>query len=121
MSSVLAALAAGRVRPRDGWRVAAREGLAGLGSGAATAIVSVPFLLAMTDDVHTMLMVPFTIVIVTAAAGVVAAGVPCLVLYWKLDPNAIAVPAMTTIMDVCGIALYFYVAKAVLVIFGLEK
>lgn len=121
VSTILAALAARRIHPRDGWRVAAKEGLAGLGAGTVTALVSVPFLMMMTDDLHAGITVPLAILVLTAMANVVAASLPFLVLHLNLNPNVISAPAMTTIVDVGGIAIYFYIAQAVVVMFGLDR
>ncbi len=120
---VVRALALGEVRPRDAFRVLRKE------LGVALLIAIVLGLLSFGKVLflsHSSVIPPDLSLIQIAVAIAVALGVqvitatmigallPLMAAAAKLDPAVVASPALTTVVDITGLLLYFGTAKLLL-------
>jgi magnesium transporter len=119
---VVRALALGEVRLRDWWRVIRRELAAGLALGGILAsigfvrVVAWQYLFHLYGD-HSMLI---ALTVAGSLVGVVAWGtlagsmLPLVLRSLGFDPASASAPFVATLVDVCGILIYFTVASVVL-------
>jgi Mg/Co/Ni transporter MgtE len=148
VGTVLGGLSSGDLKLSDWSWVVPKEMLAGVGSGAVTCLAILPLLAAMQISPHVTAAVVITLPVLTVrkdggggssnplhtyfiysvftshlsqvlAAGL-AAGLPFFVAACGLDPTAVAAPAMTTLVDVCGLLAYFSIARLVFAFCGLD-
>lgn len=65
-------------------------------------------------------VVGLTLILVSAMASTLGALLPFACLAMGLDPNVIAAPAMTSIVDVGGILAYFFIANSIFDLWGIH-
>jgi magnesium transporter len=119
---VVRALALGEVRLRDWWRVVRRELAAGLALGGILASIGLLRIVAWQHLFH-----PYgdhyfliAVTVATSLVGVVAWGtlagsmLPLVLHSLGFDPASASAPFVATLVDVCGILIYFTVASMVL-------
>lgn len=112
-TTIVRALAVRDVRPRDVLRVAWRELRTGLAMGlvlAAAAFV----LLALLFDRPLALVVATAMVAICGLAALVGGLMPIAARSLAIDPAVFSAPFVTTIVDACGLLIYFTLARAVL-------
>lgn len=116
---IIRAMALGEVRLRDWWRVAGQEVLAGLTLGLILACIGAIRILAWeglfgTYGEHYVLIM-FTVSV--SLVGVVAWGtlsgsmLPFVLRKVGFDPASASAPFVATLVDVCGLLIYFNVAR----------
>lgn len=120
VGTVLGALSAGQLQLCDWHKVLTKECLAGLGAGSLTDIAVLPLLAVLKISPHTSVAILVTLPALTVLASALGAGLPFLVCALGGEPEVIAAPAMTTLVDVGGLLAYFLIAKVVFAAFGLE-
>lgn len=112
-TTVTRALALGDVRPRDIFRVLARESRTGallglllgaLGFGIAGALYSLPI----------GAVIGLTLLAVCTVAAVVGGCMPLLARAVRVDPAVFSNPFISTFVDATGLLVYFAIASAVL-------
>lgn len=112
-TTITRALSLGDVRPRDVFRVLAREVRVGitlglllgsLGFGITAALYSVPI----------GTVVGLTLLGVCIMAATVGGAMPLLGKAIKADPAVFSNPFITTFVDAAGLILYFFIAKLIL-------
>lgn len=120
---VVRAIAVGEVTLRDWWRVMLKEATVGLllcGLLGALAFGKVLFLSGDTvlPGGYTLVQVAWVISIAlaiqTVTSTIVGAGLPVLAKALRLDPAVVSTPALTTIVDISGLLIYFTTAKMLL-------
>jgi len=120
VGTVLSVLTAGNISSQDWFSVVMKEAMSGLMIGILLAGWFIPLAMAvMGTSLPVAVVVGITIPILSFVAAGLAAGLPFSCLRLGLEPADIAAPAMTTIIDVLGLLLYFVTAGVVLGYFGI--
>ena len=112
--TIIRSLALGEIRPRDAWKVLAREAGTGLALGVLVSLAA--FAQASLSGVsHTLaLTVSLTMLAICIWSTAVGALVPLLAQRAGMDPAVLSAPLITTLVDATGLVIYFTIAKAVL-------
>ena len=127
---VIRAMSLGEFTPSEFLRVVWKELRIGLALGALLgvlialgswvlikALISSETLVAMTDNHNLAALVAVVGIALTlqvAASTFIGAALPMLARSIKLDPAVVASPAITTIVDVLGLLIYFSIATSML-------
>jgi magnesium transporter len=120
---VVRALAVGEIAAKDWWRVVLKEATVGLllcSLLGALAFVKVLFLSGGTELPigYTLgkiaLVIAIALSIQTVTSTVVGAALPMLAKALRLDPAVVSTPALTTVVDITGLLIYFTTAKLLL-------
>lgn len=120
---VVRALAVGEVTARDWWRVVLKEAAIGLMLCTllgALAFGKVLFLSGGTElpAGYTLMQLAWVISVAlsiqTVISTIVGAGLPMLAKALRLDPAVVSTPALTTVVDITGLLIYFTTAKLLL-------
>lgn len=119
IGTVLAGLSSGELKQRDWLRVLTKECLTGVGVGVVIALATVPLLTTLRISWHVSLAILVTLPALTVLSLAIAAGLPFACVALGQNPTVIAAPAMTTLVDVGGLILYFMIAHAVFHVFGI--
>jgi magnesium transporter len=94
-------------------QVVFREARVGVLLGTAVAALAyVPVLLLFEAGLAAT--VSLTLVAVCAFATLVGSGMPLLARRFGIDPAVVSAPVVTTLVDTCGLILYFLIAKFVM-------
>jgi magnesium transporter len=112
--TIIRAVALGEIRPRDAWRVFAREAGTGLALGLLVSVAA--FVQAhLTGVSHTLaLTVSLTMLAICIWSTAVGALIPLVAQRAGVDPAVLSAPLITTLVDATGLVIYFSIAKAVL-------
>jgi magnesium transporter len=94
-------------------KVAPKEALTGLIIGTLVAVLSVPLGLLVLPDLHLVLAVAVALFVSSAAASVVAMGLPSLLSRAGFDPAYGSGPLSTVIQDLLTLLCYFAIVTAV--------
>ncbi len=117
------AIATGEVKVKDTLRVFWKEAkiavmmaivLAVLAFGKIMILSSPSEIPAGFSMVKIALTITLALVVQVFTATFIGAGLPLLAERFKLDPAIVAAPALTTIVDIVGIFLYFKIATAII-------
>jgi magnesium transporter len=65
-------------------------------------------------DIQVALVVSLTLIAISTLATVIGSIMPFLFRLVNVDPAMVSAPLITTVMDIFGVALYFYMAHLVL-------
>jgi magnesium transporter len=119
---IIRAMALGEVAIRDWWRIIRRELIAGLALGAILAIIGLLRIVVWQQVFHTYgehySRVAATVAI--SLIGVVTWGtlagsmLPFVIRKLGFDPASASAPFVATLVDVCGLVIYFNVAGVLL-------
>lgn len=120
---VVRAIAVGEVTIRDWWRVVLKE--ASVGVMLCTLLGALAFAKVLFLSGGTELPAGFTLyqiawvislalAIQTVTSTIVGAGLPVLAKALRLDPAVVSTPALTTVVDITGLLIYFTTAKTLL-------
>ena len=109
-------LATGELKFRDIGRVMLKEIFVGILIGLATGLIifARSFLLPPGVTLYQALAVGASLSCVVLFATVMGAFVPMLLNRFHVDPTVAAGPLMSTVIDVCGLTIYFEVSKLIL-------
>ena len=109
-------LAIGEIHTRDFWKVMARELVVGAILGLATGIVIIARSILLPPGVEVLqaLAIGMSLVVVVLFANIVGALAPIAIYRLGYDPTVMSAPLMATLIDVCGITIYFEMAKLIL-------
>lgn len=122
-SLVIRALALNEIKARDALRVVSKELGVGVLLGillAALAFGRVMFMGGGSTIPENVMLIQIAIAIATAlgiqvvSATLIGALLPLTVARFNQDPAVIASPALTTIVDISGLLIYFYTARFML-------
>ncbi|HJQ39242.1 MAG TPA: magnesium transporter [Thermoanaerobaculia bacterium] len=114
VSTIIRALALGQVKLRDARRVMVREMSAGILLGALLCLFAILRALLWKSGWQLSLVVGLTILSVCVWANVIASMVPLIAQRFRIDPTVVSAPLITTLVDATGLAIYLFIAKAVL-------
>jgi magnesium transporter len=109
-------LATGEIHTRDFWSVMARELVVGAILGLATGIVIIARSILLPPGVEFLQAVAIgaSLVVVVLFSNIVGALAPIAIYRLGYDPTVMSAPLMATLIDVCGITIYFEMAKLIL-------
>lgn len=108
---VIRAMAVGELKARDFARVIWRESRLGLSLGLAMAAVTFLRALFLDGSIYLGLTVSATILAVVTVSSTIGAVMPMIGKRLRLDPAVFSAPLITTVVDVCGLLIYFQVAR----------
>ncbi len=120
---VIRAMALGELIPRDAWRVFLKELQVSLMLAAVLGVLSLAKVLFLSQGSvipggHTLLgigaCIGLALGLQVISATLIGAMLPLLAAKLKRDPAVIASPALTTIVDITGLLIYFGCAKLLL-------
>ena len=111
---VIRGLATGEVKPRRALSVVLRE--AGIGAllGIVLGAVALGWAYALGGNLKVAIVVSTTLVAISVMATLAGGALPFIFRLFKIDPALVSAPFITTIMDIFGVALYFGIARMVL-------
>ncbi len=110
---VIRGLATGEVRPRRALAVVLREVRIGAVLGVGLGAVSLAWAYAWQRDLEIAIVVGITLVGISIMAPLVGGALPFLLRLVKRDPALASAPVVTSIMDIFGVALYFWIALTI--------
>jgi magnesium transporter len=120
---VVRALALGQLRPKDFLKVLFKELQVSLGLAAVLGLLSFGKVMYLSRGSeiplgYSLTKIAFAIAVALGlqviTATLIGAGLPLLVARFKHDPAVVASPALTTIVDITGLLIYFCTAKILL-------
>lgn len=112
-TTVTRALALGDVRPRDVWRVMARE----LRTGALLGVLLGTLGFAIAGLVYSLqigLVIGLTLLALCTVAAAIGGTMPLLARAVKVDPAVFSNPFISTFVDASGLIIYFLIARTIL-------
>jgi len=111
---VIRGLATGEVHPRRALKIILREAGVGavLGLVLGTAVLIWAYVLGR--DLQVAVVVSTTLMAISVMATLAGGTLPFIFRLFKLDPALVSAPFITTVMDIFGVALYFFIAHLVL-------
>lgn len=112
-TTVTRALAVGDVRPRDVFKVIAREIRVGLTLGLLLGTLGFA-ITSIFYGVAIGLVIGLTLMSICTLAATVGGGMPLVATKIGVDPAVFANPFITTLVDATGLVIYFLIARAVL-------
>ncbi|WP_018525797.1 magnesium transporter [Alkalispirochaeta alkalica] len=122
-SLVIRALALNEITPRDAFRVILKEVHVGFYLGILLALLAFGRVMLMgagSTIPEDYLLIQIAVAIAAAlgiqvvSATLIGAMLPLVVARFNKDPAVIASPALTTIVDITGLLIYFYTAQFIL-------
>lgn len=113
---VIRGLATGEVNPRRALAVISREAAIGAVLGVALGAIALGLAYAMTRDLEVALVVSITLLIVSVMATLAGGALPFVFRRVNVDPALVSAPVIATIMDICGVALYFGIAYMIMAV-----
>lgn len=113
---VIRGLATGEVNPRRALAVISREAAIGAVLGVALGAIALGLAYAMTRDLEVALVVSITLLIVSVMATLAGGALPFVFRRVKVDPALVSAPVIATVMDICGVALYFGIAYMIMAV-----
>jgi len=111
---VIRGLSTAAVRLKDGLGVLAREAVVGAMLGIMLSLITIGWAYALQRDLLVAVIVGLSLFGISVLSSVSGAGLPFLFRSFGLDPALMAAPFITTIVDVLGVLIYFYVARLIL-------
>jgi magnesium transporter len=114
VSTVIRGLALGEIRPRDAWRVIARELRNGLLLGLLLGSIAFVWAYTWGHGAALAAVVGLSIVAICTWANTIGSLVPLAAQKLGIDPATISAPLITTLVDATGLAIYLLIAKMVL-------
>ncbi len=110
---VIRGLATGEVKPRRALAVVLREARIGAILGVALGAVALGMAYFLGRDLRVSIVVSTTLVGISIMATLVGGALPFLLRLLKRDPALASAPFITSIMDIFGVALYFWIAHMI--------
>ncbi len=107
---VIRGLATGEIRPRKALSIIGREVSVGLLLGLSLGGAVMVWSYWLGRDSAVSEVVALTLVSVAVLATTVGSALPFLFRLWKIDPALVSAPLVTTVMDISGLSVYFFVA-----------
>ncbi|MGO1560393.1 Mg/Co/Ni transporter MgtE / CBS domain [Actinomycetales bacterium JB111] len=112
-TTITRALALGDVRPRDVWRVLARELGVGLSLGTLLGLLG-GTITSLVYEPRIGLVIGLTLLAVCAMAAAIGGVMPMIARALRVDPAVFSNPFISTFVDATGLIVYFVIARAVL-------
>jgi len=111
---IIRGMTVGEIDWRDLWRVFARETLTGLLLGGALAVLAVARAYMLHTGPDVALIVAFALVVVVLLGNLAGIALPVIAKFFRVDPAVMSGPFIATVVDVCGLIIYFRIARFVL-------
>lgn len=111
---VIRGLSTGEITSRRAAGIVTREACIGLLMGVLLAAAVIGWGLLLGRNMTVAFTVSLTMVAIATVATITGATLPFLLRVFRFDPALLSVPLITTIMDVFGLILYFFVAHLLL-------
>lgn len=110
---IIRAMAVGRLEGANTAKILGREILIGLALGGLVAIVGIGRMLITptTRSFEMAATVALAILCVITAGALVGSGVPMLLRRLRIDPAVSSTPFIASMLDVCGLVIYFEIAR----------
>jgi len=106
-------LATGDLRFRDIGKVASKELAVGIIMGICTGIVILirSFFLPPGVEIYQAFTIGISLTFVVLFSAIIGALAPLIIHRLGFDPTVMSAPLMATVIDVCGLTIYFEIAK----------
>lgn len=111
---IIRSMALGELELRDWWRVMLRELYIGAVLGFVLGVTLFLRGFLITSDLRINFSASLALSIIIVSANVIGAMLPFLGKLVRIDPALMSGPLITTIADLAGMAIYFYVASVLL-------
>ena len=114
---IITALTNDQLTPNDWSRILKRELVIGAALGLILGLISLACVFVLREEartLHSVWVVPATILLIMVLGAVIGAALPLLFSRMGLDPALMSNPFVAGIIDIVGIVLYMYVALALL-------
>jgi magnesium transporter len=111
---VIRGLATGEVTPKRGGAIVLREAGVGLLLGIVLGIVGFAWSYILGSNMQVAIVVTIALVAISTLATVTGSALPFVFRIFKVDPAMVSAPFITTVMDIFGVVLYFFVAHLIL-------
>jgi len=111
---VIRGLATGEITHKRALAIVAREAGVGLLLGIVLGLVVFAWSYFLGHNMHVAIVVTVTLAAVSTLATVTGSALPFLFRLVKVDPAMVSAPLITTVMDIFGVGLYFFVAHLLL-------
>ena len=111
---VIRGLATGEVHPRRALNLILRETRVGVLLGLMLGAVALVWAYLVGRNPQVAVVVSITLVTISIMATLAGGALPFIFRRFKLDPALVSAPFITTIMDIFGVGLYFFIAHLVL-------
>lgn len=111
---VVRGLAVREISRGDVASVVLREAGVGLLLGLALGTIVTAWAVWLQGDWHIAAAVGLSLVVISTLASITGTALPFLFAYFGLDPAMMTAPFITTIVDVLGVLVYFYIAGLIL-------
>ena len=109
-------IATGELHFRDIWKIIFKESLVGLMIGAATGVIILTRAYFTPPGIAILpaIAIAISLCVVVIFATILGALVPMLIHRLGFDPTVAAGPLMSTVIDVCGLTIFFEVSRHIL-------
>lgn len=114
VSTLIRGLALGEVKVGDLWHVIFRELSNGVMIGILLGAIGFARALLWGSEMPLAITVGLTVVAICTWANTIGALIPLLAHKFNIDPAVVSAPLITTLVDATGLAIYLFIAKAVL-------
>jgi len=111
---VIRGLATGEVHPRRALKIILREAGIGAVLGLVLGAAVLVWAYVLGRDLQVATVVSITLVAISIMATLTGGALPFIFRLLKLDPALVSAPFITTVMDIFGVALYFFIAHLML-------
>ncbi|MDD5604838.1 MAG: magnesium transporter [Dehalococcoidales bacterium] len=111
---VIRGLATGEITPRRATSIILREIGIGLMLGAVLAILVLGWAYLLGRNIEVAVVVSITLIGIATMATLTGGSLPFIFRFFKVDPALVSAPFITTVMDIFGVVLYFFIANLLL-------
>ncbi len=111
---VIRGLATGEIRPARAAAILGREIGVGVLLGALLGFIVLIWAYFLGRDLRVAAIVGTTLLAISTLAAMTGAALPFLFRLLRLDPAMVSAPLITTVMDISGVVLYFFIARLLL-------
>ena len=111
---VIRGLATGEITPRRATSIILREIGIGLMLGTVLAILVLGWAYLLGRNIEVAVVVSITLIGIATMATLTGGSLPFIFRFFKVDPALVSAPFITTVMDIFGVVLYFFIANLLL-------
>ncbi|ODN31257.1 magnesium transporter [Fervidobacterium thailandense] len=111
---IIRGMALGEIELKDWWKVLLRETYIGLIMGAVLGVTLFLRGFMITTNVQINFSAGLAILAIIVFANSIGAMLPFIGKVFRIDPAVMSGPLITTVADLAGIAIYFYIATTIL-------
>jgi magnesium transporter len=112
---VIRGLALGEIKPRDWWRILAREAIMGLVLGLIIACIAMGRVMMYPDQTFRFaLTIGVTVLFIILAGCTIGSMLPILLKRFGIDPATSSTPFIASLVDTIGVVIYAHVAMLIM-------